>query len=155
MGGIPGSAQAGMGGMTTGNSDPSTPTNLSLGKSATADSEEAANDAAQGNDGDAGTRWCAADAELDHHWTVDLGGIYALSSLEITFEFDGRQYGYVVEGSHDDDDYVPLLDCTTNSKQTQVQSEPLNGSARYVRIRFVALPVDTWASFYELKVMGT
>jgi len=141
-------------GATTGGSGP-TSTELAMGKPATADSEEGDNTAERGNDRDTGTRWCAADGELDHYWTVDLGRACMLAQLEITFEFEGRQYGYVVEGSSDDDVYETLLDRSSNSKQTQIQTEPLSGSARYVRIRFVALPENTWASFYELKVMGT
>jgi hypothetical protein len=86
---------------------------------------------------------------------VDLGQPHQLSGLEIMFEFDGRNYGYVVEGSLDDDDYSTLLDRTDNTQQTQLQTEALTGSARYVRIRFVTLPSDTWASFFELKVLGT
>ena len=148
-------ATGGMAGSAAGGSAPSAPKDLTAGKQASADSEESGNAAERGNDGDLGTRWCAADAELDHYWTVDLGEQHDLSGLEITFEFAGRDYGYVVEGSLDDDDYATLLDRADNAKQTQVQNESLSGTARYVRVRFVALPLDTWASFFELKVLGT
>lgn len=147
MGGMAGGATSGGGGPIA--------TDLATGKPATADSEEGDNTAERGNDRDTGTRWCAADGELEHHWTVDLGQTHTLEELKITFEFAGRRYGYVIEGSSDDDTYEMLLDRTNNPAQTQVQTEPLNGSARYLRIRFVALPENTWASFYELKVMGT
>lgn len=142
------------GSISVGGSGTSSPTDLTIGKLASADSEEAGNSAERGNDGNVGTRWCAADAELGHHWTVDLGQPHEVTGIEIMFEFDGRNYGYVVEASLDDDDYSTLLDRTNNTQQTQLQTEALTGSARYVRIRFVALPSDTWASFFELKVLG-
>ena len=154
-GGVAASGSAGAAGSPATAGSGNTPTsNLTVGKTATADSEESSNPAQSGNDGNVGTRWCAGDDAVGHHWTVDLGQPHTLASLEVTFEFDGRDYGYVVEGSLDDDDYSTLLDRTDNAKQTQVQTETLSGSARYVRVRFVALPTDTWASFFELKLLG-
>jgi F5/8 type C domain len=132
--------------------------NLATGAVAFADSEETGknNIATNGNDGSTATRWCAADGALDHYWGVDLGQTRQLSGDEVTFEFASRTYGYLVEGSTTSQSagYTTILDRTTNPSTTQIQSETFTGGARYVRLRFVALPANTWACVSEFKLLG-
>jgi hypothetical protein len=157
------SGNGGMGGSAAGSGGSSgmggaAAVDLTSGAVAFADSEETSkgNIAPNGNDANNGTRWCAADGALGHSWGIDLGQTHQVNNSQITFEFDGRTYGYVLEGSTTSQaaGYTTLVDRTTNVKTTQIQSETFTGTARYVRVRFVALPANSWACVDELKLLG-
>jgi len=131
---------------------------LSLGKPATADSEETSKGhlAGLGNDGDTTTRWCAGDGAAGHYWQVDLGQSYTLSQLKISWE-KAVVYQFKVEGSPDGTAWSPLLDQTKSTNSVADQSYNLTGgpSARWVRVTTTTLPdTGTWASFFEVQVYG-
>jgi hypothetical protein len=130
---------------------------LAQGKTASADSAETVNPAANGNDGNTGTRWCAADGNVNHWWKVDLGASFNLSGSEVMWEFDARNYKYKVEVSTDNANWTLVVDKTATTNATQTQNDPFTATARYVRITVTGLPTSpvTWACFFEFRVFGS
>jgi hypothetical protein len=129
--------------------------NIAVGKPAFADSNLSISyNASQGNDNDGGTRWSAADSNLNHWWKVDLGAIYQLTGTQVVWEFGSRVYKYKVEVSNNDSSWITLVDKTGNQGTLQVQNDNFNASGRYVRITITGLDNGTWASFWEFKVFG-
>ncbi|HEY9061342.1 MAG TPA: discoidin domain-containing protein [Pseudobacteroides sp.] len=129
--------------------------NIAVGKPASADSNQSiSNGTAQGNDNDGGTRWCAADSNLNHWWKVDLGGIYQLTGTQVVWEFGGRVYKYKIEVSNNDSSWTTVVDKGGNQSTLQAQSDNFNASGRYVRLTVTGLENGAWASFWEFKVFG-
>jgi alpha-L-fucosidase len=136
------------------------PTNLALNCPATASSEESdehsashANDDDDSND----SRWCASDASAPQWWKVDLKKPSTLICCLIKWEFDGKQYRYVVEGSADGKDWQSLADRSGTTSISQAQVIPFWPAAqgiRYVRIRITALDEGAWASIFDVKIFG-
>lgn len=147
-----GGAGAGAGG-----SGPIVETLLSKSKPAKADSEQTSQShfAADGNDGVDTTRWCAADGGTGHNWQVDLGALYTLSKLQITWE-KAALYLFKVEGSPNGTTWSPVLDQTSSTSSTTSQSYPLAAApqARWVKVTVTGLPAGVWASFFEFGVYG-
>jgi hypothetical protein len=133
------------------------PVELAQGKSVTASSEETSrgNLALLGNDGNPSTRWSASDGTIPAWWRVDLGLTYRLSRVEIDWEF-ARRYGYRIEVSDDDLNYVTVVDRSNNVDAAQKQTVNLNTSARFVKITVTWLTPfpASWASFWEVRVYG-
>ena len=121
------------------NANGTTNGSVSQGKPASADSSEAANPPANGNDGNTSTRWCAADGNLNHWWKVDLGAATAMTGSEVTWEF-ARNYKYKVEVSTDNTNWTLVVDKTNTTSASQVQTDNFNATARYVRITITGLP---------------
>ncbi|MEO8900397.1 MAG: discoidin domain-containing protein [Polyangiaceae bacterium] len=133
---------------------------LSLGKAASADSEEISmgksNLAGLGNDGSLTTRWCAADGAAGHYWKVDLGAADTITKLQVTWE-KAAVYKFKIEGSVDGTAWSLLLDQTNSTSSTAVQTYPLSAvpKARWIRVTVTGLANSTtWASFFELSVFG-
>ena len=131
-----------------------TRTNRALNQAASADSQQTGNAASNGNDGNAGTRWCANDSNLNHWWQVDLGGVYNLSGDEVLWEKSGAVYDYTVAVSLDNTTWTAVLDKSGNTSTAQDQVDAFAASGRYVRITVTGLPAGAWASFYEFRVFG-
>ena len=116
--------------------------------------------AADGNDGDLSTRWCAADLNTGHYWTLDLGALHTLRRIEIVWEYPstatGLPYGYLVAVSDDGVSFTTSIDrsATTDTMQTQTSNFPPATTGRYVRITVTGLPSGSWASFWEAHVFG-
>jgi hypothetical protein len=128
--------------------------NLAQGKTASADSSQTANPAANGNDGNTSTRWCANDANANHWWKVDLGASYALTGSQVMWEF-AKNYKYKVEVSTDNTTWTMASDKTASTNAAQTQTDSFSVTARYVRITVTTLPdTNTWASFFEFRVFG-
>jgi hypothetical protein len=131
---------------------------LGRGKAALASSTQTNNDAFKGNDGDTGTRWCAANNSFPQWWRVDLGSAHELASFSVSFEYSQRPYSYVIETSADDATFTAVPGTTATNVVGSVQSGvfPAGTSARYVRISVTnADPASTtWASFFEFSVLG-
>ncbi len=125
--------------------------NLALNKPVEASTQEAANTAANAADGSQASRWCAANGEADQWWRVDLGEPTALSGIGITFE-QYANYRFVIEVSDNDKDWTVAADHTDTIKVTRRRFVPLSSTARYVRVRYVALPENVWASHTEVEV---
>jgi alpha-L-fucosidase len=130
---------------------------LAQGKSAAASTEQTTrgNLAPLGNDGNRATRWSASGAETPNWWRVDLGQTYRLSRVEIDWEY-ARAYGYRIEVSDDNANYITVVDRSNSMDATRNQTTDVNASARYVQITVTTLPVYpiTWASFWEVRVFG-
>jgi hypothetical protein len=160
-GGMAGTSGGGSGGAGGGG-----PIIVQLTGAATADSEQTnpAHPASHGNDGMTGTRWCAANGNTGHYWTLDLGSVHPLSRFEVMWEYPnqamGLSYGYLVSVSDDGTTFNASIDRRTNTDvmQTQASDFPASTSGRYVRITVTALPASmpqaTWASFWEARVFG-
>jgi hypothetical protein len=132
------------------------PVALSPGRLALADSEQAGNPASNANDNSYSTRWSAADGQIGHWWSVDLGNVYDLSRVDITWEFANRLYGYVLEVSPDASSWTTALNNTENPLRDQTQSVMISAEGRYVRIRFTALDQSdiTFSSITEATIFG-
>lgn len=152
----------GMGGSTAmGGSGGGTVSELAEGQPARADSEETAkgNVASKANDGNpaASSRWCPADGKTGHWWQVDLGQVRDVSSLELTWEWDQRLYGYELTVSTDGTTFSQVLDRTDNPSRARVQTESITAEGRYFRLQVTALPTGTpitWGCLSELKLFG-
>jgi hypothetical protein len=166
-GGGAGNAGAGAGGAGTSGTAGSGgigPTEVELAGTATADSEENTTSqmhpATHGNDGDVATRWCAANGNANHYWTVDLGAVHQVTRFEVTWEYPpaavGLPYRYRIDISSDGTTFTPSIDKTANTAVTSTQSVsfPAGTMARHVRIVVTGLPTGGWASFYEASVYG-
>jgi hypothetical protein len=130
--------------------------NLAQGKTASADSVQTANPVANGNDGSAATRWCAANGNLNHWWMVDLGASHVLTGSEVMWE-TARNYKYKVEVSTDNATWTLVVDKTASTSTAQTQTDNFTATARYVRITVTGLTTSpaTWASFFEFRVFGS
>jgi hypothetical protein len=148
------------GGVGAGGTPPAVATDrlLSRDKPTATDSEQSSrfHFARSGNDGDATTRWCAADYRLNHYWEVDLEDTYTLSALHIIWEKE-TAYRFKVESSVDHTNWSTLLDRTQASDRAAEQSHqlPIGAFGRYVRLTVTGgLTTTEWASFYEFDVFG-
>jgi hypothetical protein len=163
-GGASGTGGGGAGTSGTAGSGGSAPTEVELTGTATADSSQATTNnmhpAAHGNDGDLATRWCAADAALNHYWTLDLGAVQELTRLEIHWEYPaqgvGYPYLYRVDVSSDGTTFTTSIDKTANAETTAMQtaSFPAGAMGQHVRIVVTGLRTGVWASFFEARVYG-
>jgi hypothetical protein len=105
------------------------------------------------NDGDASTRWCAADGSANQWWQVDLGQEQPVRYLLIEFEREAKNYGYQVKASTDASTWQIIASKET-SRQPQwggptQTSHDLNVQARYLRIEFTQLQGGAWAGLEE------
>lgn len=86
---------------------------VSVGKPVTVSSFQSGNIAANINDGDDDTRWCASDSVYPQEIVIDLEGWYDLSDADIYFhrpDWDkDRHYSFKLFGSSDGESYS-LLD---------------------------------------------
>lgn len=126
---------------------------IAVGKKATADSEQKGNLASNGNDASTTTRWCAADANDNHYWMVDLGALYYLTGTEVLFE-KSVVYKYRIETSTDNVNWTLRIDKSNNASSTQTQTDNFLGLARYVKIIILDIPSNNWACFYDFRVFG-
>jgi hypothetical protein len=156
-----GAGGAGAGGAGTGGGGGGGPI-VQLTGTATADSEQTnpAHPATHGNDGVTSTRWCAANGNTGHYFTLDLGAVHPLGRFEVIWEYPtsavGLPYGYIVGVSNDGTTFTTAIDRTTTTSTMQIQTNdfPPATSGRYVRITAVLLPTGAWASFFEARVFG-
>jgi hypothetical protein len=161
--GVGGAAGAGgSGGKGGGGSGGSGGPIMQLLGTATADSEQTnpSHPASHGNDGLTATRWCAANGNTGHYWTLDLAAVHPLARFEVIWEYPasavGLPYRYVVSVSNDGTTFTSAIDrsTTTNTMQIQTNDFPSGTNGRYVRVTVVSLPTGAWASFFEARVFG-
>ncbi|HYP77422.1 MAG TPA: discoidin domain-containing protein [Polyangiaceae bacterium] len=160
-----GASNAGASNAGAGNAGAGAIVELGVAKPTTASSQQSANPSSSGNDGQTGTRWSANAAALPQWWRVDLGETHRLTKVSVRFEFSDRKYTYAVETSLDDVSYTAQANVVDGVGSIQPVPIPGNVSARYVRITCTnTVPgVDpstgaarpTWASFWEVSVLGT
>lgn len=127
--------------------------NVALGKTATASSFQAGNEVAKGNDGNATTRWAAADGAYPQWWKVNLGTTMQLSRMDIDwFSPATRSYRYKIEVSTDDLNYMTVKDNTSNTVNGAT-SDSFTATAQYVKVTVTGAS-GGFASAYEFKVWG-
>ncbi|MEU5647245.1 alpha-L-fucosidase [Streptomyces milbemycinicus] len=130
------------------------PTDIAVGKTATASSEEASqgNTAAKAIDGSTATRWCANNGNTGQWLKVDLGAPTSLTGTRIAWESDGVNYRYRIDGSTDNAEWTTLADHTDTTSTSQVQVALFSARARYVRVTVTALQAGAWASIRNLEI---
>jgi beta-galactosidase len=132
--------------------------NFALAKTTAASSEETekGNVAALAFDGDSSTRWCAADDSTAQWLQVDLGMVQQIGYLALEFEKEEKYYGYDVRISSDGSTWQTITTKPTSRRPQwggpkrafhQVEAE-----TRFVRIEFIQLARQTWASICEFGV---
>ena len=135
------------------------PVNLALHKPARSSSiENDEHNAAQANDGDPDTSWCADDEPEGgaEWWQVDLQKPFDLSGCQITWPFNGKNYRYKVEGSADQKNWSLLCDRTKTQARAQVQDLKFENARqiRYVKVTVTGFDDGCWASIAEVRVFG-
>ena len=127
--------------------------NVALNRPSRSSSEAEGYPARCANDGNATTRWGAAEALGD--WTVDLEGFYQLASLRLTFPEEAN-FRFVVEFSTDARTWNAAIDRSVTDNVRQVRNDvfPPGAVARYVRVRFVHVPPSTTAGLRDLEIFG-
>lgn len=103
------------------------------------------------------------DGTMSGHWaaegtanaTIDLGEPFYISSTEIVPEAE-RGYGYTIEVSYDNKNYVTIVDKSTNSAGGEVIADNFSPvEARYVRLSITRLPAGvSWTNIKEFSVFG-
>lgn len=128
--------------------------NIAVGKTATADSTLSGYPASNGNDSSTSTRWSAADANDNHYWMVDLGGLYHLTGTEVLWQ-KSTVYKYRVETSTNNSHWTLRVDKSNNTSTAQTQTDNFLGVARYVKVIILDIPSNDYASFFDFRVFGT
>lgn len=135
---------------------------VSVGKPVTVSSFQSGNIAANINDGDDDTRWCASDSVYPQEIVIDLEGWYDLSDADIYFhrpDWDkDRHYSFKLFGSSDGESYSLLDggDFSANESAERRLVFTLGGTARYVKLEMYSCSSSSgWASVSEMTLYGT
>jgi beta-galactosidase len=145
-------------GRRTKGQQPKRPVNFAQGRSAAASSEESdkANVAANANDANASTRWCAAVADANQWWQVDLDDVRSIGYLAIQFEREAKNYGYQINASTDASAWQTIVTKNTSSQPRwggpSRMFHEVDTKARFLRIEFTQLQQGAWASIREFGV---
>ncbi len=129
--------------------------NCALGKNVinnTGEQAEAGNYASMLVDGTMTGHWAA---EGTASATIDFGEPFYISSSEIVPE-GSRAYGYTIEASYDNINYVMIVDKSDNSAGEDVFIDNFGPiEARYVRLSIKKLPAGVgWTNIKEFSVFG-
>jgi len=127
------------------------PVNLAKGKAATASSTEAGKDhgAARAVDGDAGTRWCAANGTFPQWWAVDLGEARHVRGVRLAWEGAAPGYRYGLEGSADGQAWKSLADVSKGGSDGAHKVDA--PGTRHLRVTCSG-SAGGWASLVEVEV---
>jgi len=133
--------------------------NIALNKPASADSEWAGQFAAMANNDiindpalGGKNQWCANNQIAGPHWwQTDLGGVWALSSLELTMEGD---YGYAfqLQGSLDGVNYTKIADVAGGQKVIGIKT---GAYARYLRVYDIHAGGGMWPVIQNFAAYGS
>jgi hypothetical protein len=128
------------------------PTLLSQGHTATASSAENASfPAASAVDGNTGTRWSSQFS--DPQWLeVDLGATHTVNQVVLNWEA-AYATGYQIQTSTDGTNWTTVYSTTTGTGG--VQTVPVSGSGRYVRMYGTARSTQWGYSLWEFQVYGS
>jgi hypothetical protein len=141
--GTPGTGGGGGGGGTT---------LLSQGRTATASSTENGSfTAPNAVDGNTGTRWSSSFS--DPQWLqVDLGATHAISQVVLNWE-TASATAFQIQTSNDGTNWTTVFATTTGTGG--IQTVPVTGSGRYVRMNGTARATQYGYSLWEFQVFGT
>ena len=130
-----------------------TPTNVALGKTATASNVSGTYVAANAVDGSGSSRWSSDGSGNNSAWLqVDLGQSYNLSKVVLNWE-SANATAYKIQLSTNGSSWTDAFSTTTATGG--VETRTITGSARYVRMQGVT-PRTQWGySLYEFEVYGT
>ena len=125
---------------------------LSQGQPATASSVQGAGYAASNAvDGNLGTRWSSASS--DPQWLqVDLGATHALSQVVLNWE-TAYAKAFQIQTSTDGTNWTAIYSTTTGTGG--VQTIPVSGSGRYVRMYGTQRGTGYGYSLWEFQVYGS
>ena len=129
---------------------------LSTNKQVTVSSNEGANLGSNAVDGDQNTRWAASNGSYPQHLIVDLGGVFTLDTIDISWYVSGtRSYKYNIYVGDANGEYQLAINRTSNTTSGKV-SDNLNGlTGRYIKVEVVGVSDGSgYASIYELVVTG-
>jgi F5/8 type C domain len=125
---------------------------LSQGEPATASSLEGAGyPAANAVDGNTGTRWSSAFS--DPQWLeVDLGATHTISQVALNWE-NAYATAFQIQTSTDGTNWTTIYSTTTGTGG--VQTIPVSGSGRYVRMYGTQRATQYGYSLWEFQVFGS
>ncbi|MDT7726404.1 MAG: hypothetical protein QOI21_2980 [Actinomycetota bacterium] len=125
---------------------------LSQGKTATASSAESTSfTAASAVDGNTGTRWSSGFA--DPQWLrVDLGASHPISQIVLNWEA-AYATAFQIQTSVDGSTWNTIYSTTTGTGG--VQTLPVSGTGRYVRVNGTARATQYGYSLWEFQVFGS
>jgi F5/8 type C domain/Glycosyl hydrolases family 16 len=125
---------------------------LSQGKTATASSTENASfPAPSAVDGNLGTRWSSAFA--DPQWLqVDLGATHTISQVVLNWEA-AYATAFQIQTSTDGTTWTTIFSTTTGTGG--IQTLPVTGSGRFVRMNGTARSTQFGYSLWEFQVFGS
>jgi hypothetical protein len=125
---------------------------LSQGRTATASStESAAFPASAAVDGDAGTRWSSAFAD-PQSLQVDLGASHTVNQVVLNWE-SAFATAFQIQTSPDGVTWTTVFSTTTGTGG--VQTIPVTGTGRFVRVLGTARATQFGYSLWEFQVFGT
>ena len=102
--------------------------NLAENKAASTDSTLTGFPVNWGVDGNAITRWSAADQAAGHWVKVDLGYVKNITyGTQVSFEKSGVAYQYKIETSKDNTNWTLKVDKTNNTSPEKVQTDYFSG----------------------------
>ena len=102
-------------------------------------------------DGNLGTRWSSASS--DPQWLqVDLGATHALSQVVLNWE-TAYAKAFQIQTSTDGTNWTAIYSTTTGSGG--VQTIPVSGSGRYVRMYGTQRATQYGYSLWEFQVYGS
>jgi beta-galactosidase len=110
--------------------------------------------ASNGNDGNIGSYWSAADGNAGHSWAVDLGSLFNINKTQIVWQNSGNPYKYKIETSSDSLSWNLAVDQTGNTDTQQIKTDSFKVmAARYVRITITGGTSSVYkAGFSEFRV---
>ena len=124
--------------------------NIAKGKTATASSENGTDVAGNAVDGDADTRWQAAQDDNGEYITVDLGEVHTINKVKLSWE-PSYASQYEIQVSTDDKNYdTVVVKKNSIGKYETVPFDLVN--ARYVRIKCIERAMAYGVSLYEIGV---
>ncbi|NLH42056.1 MAG: DUF4982 domain-containing protein, partial [Planctomycetes bacterium] len=132
---------------------PDGPPNYAKGRPVTASSSQDEHPAQQAADSDKNSRWCAASADPNQWWQVDLGEARTVRYLAIEFEREEKNYGYEIKVSDDGSTWKTVATKSTSrfpqwNGPTQIFHN-VDAQGRYLRVEFNRLQGNVWASIRE------
>jgi antitoxin component of MazEF toxin-antitoxin module len=125
-------------------------TNLALGKAITASSVVAGNLPTRAFDGNVTSRWESAYTD-NESIQVDLGAVYPLCGVNITWQVTGKNF--TIDVSSDGSSWTTMQSVTGNTSLTT--NYTFTANARYVRMVGTLRASAFGYSIYEFQVMGT
>lgn len=132
------------------------PVNIAQGATATASSEETgkSNFAPRAIDGDASTRWCAANGSFPQSLQLDLGRPRNVTGLGFKWESSTAIYKYRLEGSMDGKTWNVLADRAKADKHYDAETFDVQ-SLQFLKLTVLGSNTGSWASLWETEVFGT